>query len=69
MPIFAVYRREADTCGSEDIYGPIRYVEAENIKEVEEIYPHGFLCGHEVREIKVESIAWINIQNQLGVKP
>jgi len=68
MPVFAVYQRSADTCGNEDVVGPIKYIEANNILDVEEIFPIGFLAGFYVEEINIETISWVKIQNQLGVK-
>jgi hypothetical protein len=68
MPVFAVYERSADTCGNEDVVGPTKYIEADNILDVEELYPHGFLVGFYVRQISIETVNWVKIQQQLGVK-
>ena len=57
MKIFAVYKRSADTCGNEDIEGPIGYCEALSGKELEAQFPHGFLTGYVVHEILVESVS------------
>jgi len=64
MPVFAVYKREADTCGNEDITGPIRYIQADKIEDVEEIFPDHPFLGYIVREIQIETVAWIKIQQQ-----
>lgn len=68
MSIFVVYRREADTCGNEDFIGPLRYVEANNVKEVEEVFPKGVFVGYYIKEIEIETIAWIRIQEQLALE-
>jgi hypothetical protein len=59
MHIYAIFEYETD----ELYYGPIRYVEANNIEEVKEIFP---LCWYHIREIEVESVAWVKIQQQMG---
>lgn len=66
MPVFAIYKFTADTCGNEDVVGPIQYVEADNIRDIEELFPRGFLTGYYTREINIETIGWLKIQAQLG---
>ncbi len=62
--IYAVYERQSDTCGNSDIIGPIKYVQAENEEEIRELYPRGFLCGYEIKEIEVETVNLIRIKRQ-----
>ena len=65
MPVFAIYKRMADTCGNEDIEGPIRYVEG-SIDDVMELFPKGFLVGFYVKEIEIETVNLIRIKQQCG---
>jgi hypothetical protein len=65
MPVYAIYSYSADTCGNEEITGPDRFIQADNEEEVKEIFPEGFLVGFIVREIQVETLAWVKIQQQM----
>lgn len=56
MPIYAIYKRESDTCGNENITGPFKYIKADNIKDVEEVYPKGFFIGNLIEEIQIEEL-------------
>jgi hypothetical protein len=61
MPIYAICKYEYDFCGWSETSAPLRYIEAANIKEVEDICPK----GHIVQEIEVETIEWVRIQQQV----
>ena len=65
MPVYAIYQYSADTCGNEEITGPNRFVQAETEEEVKEVFPKGFLSGFIVREIQIETVAWVKIQRQI----
>jgi hypothetical protein len=67
MPFFAVYQQTTDLCGSTELIGPLVYVEANTIVDVEEVFPYGSFVGHYIEEIKIENISWLKIQHQLGV--
>lgn len=65
MPVYAVYQYSVDLCGNEEIIGPDRFVEAENEEEVKEIFPERAFSGFIVKEIQIETVAWIKIQQQI----
>lgn len=65
MPVYAIYQYSADLCGNEEIIGPDRFVEAKNEEEVKEIFPEGSFVGFIVKEIQIETVAWIKIQQQI----
>jgi hypothetical protein len=65
MPVYAIYKYSVDLCGNEEIIGPDRFVEANNEEEVREIFPEGSFNGFIVREILIETVTWIKIQQQI----
>ncbi len=65
MPIYAIYNYSIDLCGNEEINGPIRYIQADTEEEIREVFPAGAFVGYIVKEIKIETVAWIKIQQQL----
>lgn len=65
MPVFAVYTYSADNRGHEEITGPDRFVEADTEEEVKDFFPEGVYNGFIVREIHIETMAWVKIQTQM----
>jgi hypothetical protein len=65
MPVYAIYEYSADTCGNEEIIGPDRFVQADSEEEVKEIFPEKPFKGFIVKEIQIETIAWVKIQQQI----
>jgi hypothetical protein len=65
MPVYAIYQYSCDMCGNEEITGPARFVQANNEEEVKEVFPERPFSGFVVKEIQIETIAWIKIQRQI----
>ncbi len=66
MPVYAIYQYKSDNRGNEEITGPDRFVQADTEAEVREVFPEGLFDGFIVKEIQVETIAWIKIQEQIN---
>jgi len=52
--IFAIYKREADTCGNED-RRLLGYCEFDSKEDAEKFFPLGFFAGYWVHEITLTS--------------
>ena len=65
MPVYAIYDYAVDLCGNEEITGPIQYVQAENKQEVREVFPESSFVGYIIKEIEIETVTWIKIQQQM----
>jgi len=58
--IYAIYRYESED--DDDLYGPVRYVQADSIEEIEEVFPRSYFL---IKELEIETLAWIKIQEQM----
>lgn len=65
MPVFATFDYSFDFCGNSETIGPLKYVEADSLREVEELMEQKIIKGNMAEEIEVETIPWIHIQHQL----
>lgn len=66
MPVYAIYQYKSDNRGNEEITGPDRFVQADTEAEVREVFQEGLFEGFIVKEIQIETIAWIKIQEQIN---
>jgi hypothetical protein len=60
MTVYAIYEQYG--YDEDEIHGPIHYVQAENKKEVEEIFP---FADYQIKEINIETVNWLKIQKQI----
>lgn len=56
MTIFEVTPTRADLAGDVYTSGPIKYVSADTLQEVEAKFPEGIFNGYRIRAINVEPI-------------
>jgi len=65
MAVFAIYSYSSDNRGNEEIIGPDRFIQADTEEEVKEVFPEGIYQGFIVKEINIETLAWVKIQSQM----